>query len=472
MKLHKRIAAGALAALMMAAVASGCQSGTTTQSSGGGSGDGASEEKVAITVSGWPKKTDTNYAKQQAYLETFKKKYPNIEITTDEWSYDANSFLPKAASGQLPTVWGTWFTEANKIMDSNYAKDITALAKKYGYADAINPAMMKLITRDGKIYGLPNGGYSIGLLCNVNLFKQAGLVDANGVPKFPTTWDEVATTAQTIKQKTGKAGFAIPTESNCGGWMFMNIAWSYGTVFETKEDGKWKATFNSPECEAALKYLSDLKYKYNVVPENALLLRDDTLKMIGTDQLAMTVEANDMFNNIINTTKISKDALAMTTVPAGPKGKTPLMGGGFTCFAPNATDAQVEAGIKWLQVTGFSPDVTDEVKQAWETGYKGDSEKGLVVGPKGFALWTNKERVDAENAVKEKYKNVNMDLWKTYDEHCTEGVKVEEPVNAQELYKAFDSIIQNVFTDKNVNIKQVLDDAAKSFQSDYLDSAQ
>ena len=37
------------------------------------------------------------------------------------------------------------------------------------------------------------------------------------------------------------------------------------------DDGKWKATFNSPEAANALQYIKDLKWKYDVLPTNTLV---------------------------------------------------------------------------------------------------------------------------------------------------------------------------------------------------------
>lgn len=455
---------------MAVSALAGCQNKTANGSSSGS--DSSSSGPVPITISSWPKSTDSNYSTYQQQLTDFKAKYPNIQVTTDEWAYDVNSFLPKAASGQLPTVYYTWFTEANKIMDAGYAKDVTAIAKQEGYTTTLNPALLKVMTRSSKIYGLPVNGYSMGLICNVNLFKQAGLVDANGVPKFPKTWDEVAADAQTIKAKTGKAGFAIPTESNNGGWMFMNIAWSYGTVFETKTNGKWKATFNSSEGVAALQYLKDLKFKYNVLPDSNLLQLQDVYNLIGTDQLAMTIAGGTAYNSIISTTKISKDAMAATKMPAGPKGTTALMGGNLVCFAPNATTAQVEAGLKWQQFTGYTTTMSDATKTTLEQTAQTNAGKGLVVGPSTFPIWVDSSYTKAIDEINTKYANVNLAMFSSYSDHSSEDVKVEEPFNTQELYKAFDSIIQNVYTNKDLDLAKTLDTAAANFQSDYLNNVQ
>ena len=92
-----------------------------------------------------------------------------------------------------------------------------------------------------------------GIKYNTELFEQAGLMEADGTPKQPKDWYELADFAVQIKEKTGKSGFMFPTANNVGGWMFTALAWSFGTDFmEQDENGDWKATFNTPECAEAL----------------------------------------------------------------------------------------------------------------------------------------------------------------------------------------------------------------------------
>ena len=136
--------------------AAGTEAATTAATS-------AEPQPVTITISNWPKGDDeANTKLYQQYVETMKQKYPYITIQGEEWSYDVNSFLPKAASGQLPNLYDTYFTEGTKIIEGGYSADITDIVKKYGYDTAMNPDMLALVTKDGRYYGLPQGGYTLG----------------------------------------------------------------------------------------------------------------------------------------------------------------------------------------------------------------------------------------------------------------------------------------------------------------------
>ena len=96
-----------------------------------------------------------------------------------------------------------------------------------------------------------------------------------------------------IKEATGKPGIIFPTANNYGGWMFSCLAWSYGVDFMEKgEDGKWKATFNTPEEAEALRYMKDLKWKYDVLPNNAIIDGTEFYKTFAIGNAAMLMAAD------------------------------------------------------------------------------------------------------------------------------------------------------------------------------------
>lgn len=467
--MKKKVISCLLIAAMVSTMAAGCGSGSGNDGADAASDDG----KVTITIGGWPTKDNEQYEIYQGYLETMNELYPDIEVVPDEYLYTTDTFLPKAASGQLPDLYLTWFTEIDKIVSAGYAADITETLEKNEVLDTINPDLLAEVESDGKYYGIPKSAYSMSMMYNVNLFKEAGLVDENGVPIFPQTWDELAQTAVTIKEKTGKPGFFFPTTSNHGGWMFTNIAWSFGAEFEEQqEDGSWKAVFDSPEAVAALEYIKDLRWTYDVLPENTLGDLNDFANMYGTDQVAMGLCHLNMTKSIVTSTGMSKDNFAVSTIPEGPAGKAAQLGGDVYMMAPDTTPEQQDAIMKWLTVTGESPVFTDEAMEGFEARYSGLAEQGVPVGPMGVRIWTSGDRVQKEDEILAGLTNVDMNLWNPYCEHASENLRSEPPVNAQELYKALDSVIQEVLTNENADCQALLSQAAADFQSDYLDKAE
>src|SRR2546430_4109044 len=82
----------------------------------------------------------------------------------------------------------SWFTEPQLLISKHAAADITDLAKGWQYWSSLNPGITAVATdqASGKIYGLPQNGYALGIYYNRKLFQGAGL----NPDKPPTTWQE------------------------------------------------------------------------------------------------------------------------------------------------------------------------------------------------------------------------------------------------------------------------------------------
>lgn len=425
--------------------------------------------KVTISVGDWPNESRPLWVEQyDRYLEKMKEKYPDIEIVPDEWAYDVNSFVPKASSGQLPTLYETFYTETQKIINAKYCADITDSLEKAGYLEKMNPMIKELVTKDDRVWGIPKDCYILGLTANVNLFKQADLVDENGVPLFPKTYEELAETASLIKQKTGQAGFILPTMNNYGGWHFMSIAWSFGVNFMEQRDGKWYATFDTPEAVAALQYVKDLKWKYDALPDNALIDNAEMQKLFATDQGAMYF-SNPADPQLFETYGMQHDAFSAGPMPSGDAGRYTLTGGKVYMLNPEATPEQIDAALKWLEITGESPIVDDDLLQTLDENYKTQAEDNYVVGIKKPGIWINEERVKADNDAMMKYANIDQKLVEQFANDTDVHVRAEEPMNCQELYKTLDACIQAVLTDENADAEQLIKQANSDFQRNYLD---
>ena len=144
----------------------------------------------------------------------------------------------------------------------------------------------------------------------------------------------------------------------------MNIAWSYGVEFMKQDGDKWIATFDSPECVAALQFVKDLKWKYNALPDNTLIDNPEMQKLFAVDQGAMYMTTGADVA-LTETYGMSTDRFSFTKIPAGPKGRYSLMGGKTTMFSPNATKEQLDACFKWLDVAkNFRPALTEEEQEA------------------------------------------------------------------------------------------------------------
>lgn len=460
----KKLAALVLAGACLATSACG---GKTKNSST------TEDGRILLPISNWQEE-ETNpvgYKRQMDKIERFEKEYPNIKVVDAGWSYDTETFAAKAEGHTLPVVYMIPFTETAKIMNLGYAVDITEKSKEYGYYDLINDFAMEQISRDGKVYYIPSECYSMALFLNLKLFEEAGLVESDGTPKTPETYDEMVSMAQTIKEKTGKAGFVFPTTDNFGGWDFTMFAWAFGAKFITQqEDGSYKATFDTPECAQALQFVKDMKWKYNVLPELTLVDLAEQQKQVATDQAAMTFVNLSMIGSFTSTYGMDINNIGLAKIPAGPAKRVSLMGGAYYAFSPDATPEQLDAAFKWITFDNDFIHFDDATKESLKNTYQDKVEKGEIVGIKELSLWNHLSEYQAyKDQLIDQFCNVNPNHLKSFNDKTGIEFSAEEPVCAQDLYSTLDSCLQEVLNNENADCAQVLKEANDLFQSNYLD---
>lgn len=460
----KKVLSMTLAAILAMGALAGCGEKQNT----------ADDGTVEIVVGQWPNKEANPESYETAVKDAaeFMELYPNIKVTGDEYNYYPDTFAAKAEGGTLPTVFNTQFTEAKMMMDNEYVADLTDELKSRGYIDMLEPWVQELASRDGKMYFMPDSMYTMGLLINMDLFEEAGLVEDDGTPIVPETFDELAETAKIIKEKTGKAGFAFPTKENFGGWNFMNIAWSYGVEFMEQDDnGDWKATFDSQEMIDALGYLSKLKWEDGVMPVSTLVNNNDLMQMIATGEAAMTFAHPGQITSLTDQFDMDRNSIGYAKMPAGPKGRITQIGGGFQAIRQDATPEQITAVFDWFKFKGkFTPEFTDEEAAKYEEDLVIQDGKGQLIGIKDVTVWNDKAPVtQKKNDLIDKYINVNENHIKLYNDKEGVEVKVEYPVCCQNLYAMVDNLIQEVLNNKDADVAKLVKDANASFQSNYLD---
>lgn len=434
----------------------------------------ASDGTVTISVGNWPAKEGTALDTKEAQKAAFEKANPNIKIEPDTWSFDLETYYPKAAAGLLPTTYNFYFTEGEKIIRGGYAMEMTDVMNKLGYTEMLNPQLMNVIGKDGKIYYVPENVYSQGIVYNVDLFKKAGLMNDDETPKAPRTWDELVEMAKIIKEKTGASGFAIPTLKNAGGWLFTSIAWSFGVDFmEQNEDGSWKATFDTDEAAQALQFIKDLKWKHDVFPANTLIDNGEYVKLYSTGQLGMMIGSPGTAESIVQY-EMDKDHFGIMTVPAGPAKRVALVGGKLNSVSNKSTPEQLEAAFKWFEYTGISPFLTDAIKKAQQDSIELAKAEDRAIGMKSIQMWNEKSEVTQNyNKLVEENANVNINHFKGYNDDLAAGnyeLQPEEPVCCQDLYGILDNCIQKVLSDKNADCRAIMKQASEDFQKNYLDT--
>src|SRR5262249_36305772 len=149
-----------------------------------------------------------------------------------------------------------------QVLDAGQAEDITSYVNSSAvpYWDSLIPSAKAVFTDGGKLYAIPYSAYTMGLVINKNLFKQAGLDPT----KPPTTWQDVAADAKKIAALGADiAGYEEYSAGNTGGWHFTAELYSRGGQM-VSDDGK-AANFNNDIGKAVLQNLHDMRFNDNSV---------------------------------------------------------------------------------------------------------------------------------------------------------------------------------------------------------------
>ncbi|MFC8435088.1 ABC transporter substrate-binding protein [Streptomyces sp. NPDC057253] len=427
----------ALAVCSLALAASAC-----------GSGDDSASGKTRITVNCMPPKSakvDRRFFEQD--IASFEKQNPDIDVVAHDAfpCQDPKTFDAKLAGGQMEDVFYTYFTDAKHVVDINQAADLTPYVKELKSYPTLQQQLRDIYTVDGKIYGIPRTGYSMGLIYNKRLFAKAGL----DPEQPPTTWAELRADAKRIAALgDGTVGYADYSAQNQGGWHFTAELYSQGGDV-VSADGK-KATIDTPEGHAVLQNLHDMRWTDDSMGSKQLLVINDVQQLMGSGKLGMYLSAPDNIPILVKEKGGDYKDLALAPMPGG---KGTLIGGDGYMVNKKASPDQIRAALKWLDHMFLTPGA----------GFLGDYARAkkadAPVGLPEPRLFTG--AADAKDQqVKKANANVPVENYQAFlDGNQSLDMKIEPP-HAQQIYSVLDGAVSAVLTKKDADIDQLLKDAS------------
>ncbi|MDO0924822.1 extracellular solute-binding protein [Streptomyces sp. TG1A-8] len=425
-----------------------CSSLALAASACGSGDDDAAGGKTRITVNCEPPqsaKVDRRFFEQD--VASFEKQHPDVDVVAHDAfpCQDPKTFDAKLAGGQMEDVFYTYFTDARHVVDIHQAADLTPYLKELKSYGSIQKQLRDIYTVDGKVYGVPRTGYSMGLVYNRKLFAKAGL----DPDKPPTTWEEVRADARRIAALGGgTVGYADYSAQNQGGWHFTAELYSQGGDV-VSADGR-KATVDTPEGRAVLQNLHDMRWADDSMGSKQLLIINDAQQMMGSGKLGMYLAAPDNIPILVKEKGGNYKDLALAPMPGG---RGTLIGGDGYMFNKRDTPAQIRAGLKWLDHMFLTPG----------EGFLGDyaraKKNDAPVGLPEPRLFTG--AADArDQQVKKANANVPVENYQAFLDGNQKLTMKIEPPNAQQIYSVLDGAVSAVLTKEDADIDQLLKDAS------------
>ena len=448
--------AGALAIGLLAACSSTGGSTNPTTPAAADPTSAAPAGPVTITVAGnLPGASQENNDQLNARVKEFEAKYPNITIQPEEYQWLATTFTAQLAGGTLPTVFEIPVTDGKTLIENKQLADIDAQVKaNLAYYNDFNPAIVGYgQDSSGTFFAVPaKNFYANALHINRNLFTQAGL----DPDKPPTTWDEVRQDAKVIHDKTGVYGFGQMGNGATGGWQIaVDVDSRGGALEKANADGTYTATLTDPAVKASLQWLASLAADGSIDPDTSLDWSGINAAF-ASGQFAMFTSGSDVYNAMVQTNNMTADwGYGLTAVPTE-NGGAALGGGTLAAVKANATDAEKDAAVKWIDFWYLSKlrDKDQAVADA-KVAVAAKQPVGTPVLP----IFSKAQYEQSLVWIKD-YINVPLDNMKGYtDVMFSQPVGGEPKMATQAVYQLLSPVFQAVLTDKTANIDKLLADA-------------
>ncbi|MGW4965323.1 extracellular solute-binding protein [Nonomuraea sp. NPDC004186] len=447
--LTTRWRAGAVTALAIL-TATACSSGSGTAVSDDGT--------VTITVGQKP--TPDQAAALKTWTDRvaqFEKANPKIKIEGSEYGYDVQTFQADLAAGTLPTVVAIPYTDVQGLIERKQLADITDVVKASSAGRKINPEVLKTVQdSSGHIFGLPVQAYTMSLNYNRALFQQAGL----DPDKPPATWEEVRQDAKAIADKTGKAGYAMMTTNNTGGWVLTAMTYTYGGSIEKVNGGKASAAFADTPMNGALTTLQQMRWTDNAMGSNFLFNQKQLQQEFAGGKVGMYIGTPGDYRDAVTTMGAKGEDFGVAPLPLGsPDGGT-LTGGAVQMFNPKASKQQIEAAVKWAEFFWLEK-FTDQ-DHAVTDAKAANADKQYSVGLPMLWLFDEASKKQYDEWIKPYVNTVQANFTPYTSKAASLKLMIEPPVAGQKVYANLDSVVQTVLTQKDADVGKLLADASKA----------
>ncbi|MGW1094483.1 extracellular solute-binding protein [Streptomyces sp. NPDC002455] len=446
-------AAAVVTALALTALAS-CgtsSSGDGNDDSGSGSSDPSApldpKAKVTLSIDCMPPAAKAAELREwNEDVKTFNKTYPNVKIngkSTPGQCLEPPRFTAMLKGKSQPDVFYAYFTDLQQVLDNDGAEDISAYVNDTSVPALkdIQPQVLDVARKDGKLYALPTSNYTMGLMINRKLFTQAGLDPDTP----PSTWEDVRAASKKIAGLgKGIAGFGEYSAGNNGGWHFT--ATQYGLGGDVVDASGKKAAFNDDKGKQVLQQLHDMRWEDDSMGKTQLLKWGDLQKQISTDKLGMFLAAPDDIAYMVQQLGAKYENFGLGPIPGG---QGTLFGGNNYMIKKGSSPDKIKAAVAWLNFKNLTPG-----KGQFEWSRTKADQLPVGLPQPNFFTGESKTKDDAARAA-----NATMPVenFKAFMDNPVQGKA--EPPKAQEIYKILDNAMSAVLTNKDADVDKLLDTA-------------
>ncbi len=361
-----------LMALMIVAIAlSGCGGATTA---GPVTVKVLTMDQAAMTVQ-----------EMNSIAQEFTAANPNIKVDITYVPYESvhdkivTGLAAKPPAYDVIMVDVIWYDE---FVKAGYLADITSKITPE-MRQGIFPAAWNVVTRGGKVYGMP------WLLDAKYLFYNKDLLQQAGFSAPPKTWEELMTQAQAIKAKGVEYPLVWSWQQNesaiCD---FTALLYGNGGKFL---DASGNPAFNDEKGVAVLQWMQQSIDNGLTNPTSVTGKEGDVQDNFSQGKAAFMLNWLSSYDvtNFDTTASAVTGKVGITTVPVfqSMAGTLPSASvDGSTGFSVVATSPNIDAAAKWITYLTSEPvqvKYSAHMLPVWQTAFQGSSLTTLENATKG-----------------------------------------------------------------------------------------
>lgn len=404
----------------------------------------ASPEKVKLYLS------PSDFG-SEAYFEAcktrFESKYPQYKIYERAYSYSDETILPKLLTGQLPTLFTMPYASAASAAENGYILDLSSYSEVVDAFQKTQEDVRAFLTNETSVYGLPSSRSALGMLLNLNMLEDAGvlerdssgelrLYDEAGKPLYPATFAQVEAAAQKLKQHYGTSRYALflPSADWESGRIFCNLVYNFGGEnLETQdEEGNYRVSLQTRAVGNALRWIKYMSQNGYIDDSEAYGIADWAIQAENGEAAMLFCESGAVLEAMRG--GLYEGQFAFVPLPAAVEGGEKALWDG-ELFAVNgkADKKQAEGALKFLRFLGKFPSCDETALSGLEYEFSFLKEAGAPV-LSGFGVWDDASYESTYESVYSAYQTAPESYFERYFKNFNAIKREEEPYRKKELY--------------------------------------
>ena len=440
------------------------------------------DNKIKITVGIWRGTTAYEKKLYEECASAFEAKYPQYEIVSSPYVYSSDSVVGKYASGQLPTLFQVDVSYLGGALASGYVRDVSEPMREYGWTDKADGYFLSQLTFDGKVGGVPCEQYSCGMVLNLPLLYNAGvldkadngnylLYDESGNALYPDTFDKLRQACAAVQRVCGNDtyGLFLPSGDEECGKVYADIVYNFGTdnLEVTDNEGNVSLKLDTDYFTAALRWVKAMAQE-GYVDDSQAYATDDWVAEMSQNKAAIAFcQSSVLYGALLNDSELA-DKIAFVPMPNNGSTTRSVWSGKAYCIGGKATDEQMRGAFEFLRFWGDGPEANVNSTYFAEKRYAlAAAEKSMVVARPW--VWDDVDYRAYADKLVNRYGNANQAYFAEFNQTFDIRKRADEPYCAKQLRALLDEMFaEMLFRGNDTDIVKYVGEQQKAFTERYL----